>query len=178
MSIHSISGMRVADLRALDPPFSPKRRDGGPYGWLTPYLAEMASASPAFASRILSLPRDELHFIAMTLALCPDPEGVDLAAFARAIGREQRSHIFSRFAPGQDARIVRLAGKLSGKHWRAPTYRRLAELYAEPKARKALQHMPAISRRAVVTLRRLPPPYRTRADRRARSRRAVRLWRA
>jgi hypothetical protein len=35
-------------------------------------------------------------------------------------------------------------------------------LDAEPQARKALAHLPAITRRAVLTLARLPAPYRTR----------------
>lgn len=141
---------------------SPLRRAGGPYGWLTPYLAALAARNPSIAARILSLPRDELHFIAMALALMGEardaPESAD--ALAAAIGRDRRESILGALAMGFDPKLARLCGKLAGRPWRAPTYRQLAALWAEPHARKVLAHLPAITRRAVRTLTRLPAPYR------------------
>jgi hypothetical protein len=136
------------------------RHAGGAYGWLTPHIAEMAASAPSISSRALSLPRDELHFIGLVIALASAP--VDLAALARAIGREPRATILASFAPACDARLARLVPKITGRPWRAPTYRRLAMLYAEPHARKVLSHLRAITRRVVLTLWRLPAPYRTR----------------
>ncbi len=139
-------------------------RSGGPYGWLTPYIAAIAAVNAHVAARILSLPRDELHFIAMALALMGDArhDASAVAALARPIGAVRREAILAQFAPDADPRLARLVPRLAGRPWRAPTYARLAALYAEPHARKTLSHLPAITRRAVITLARLPAPYRTR----------------
>lgn len=143
-------------------PFTPPRsREGGPYGWLTPYLAAMAARSPSIASRLLSLPREEVHFIALTLALARDP-ACAAASLAETMGRARRAEIFAALTPGFDPRLAKLTGKLAGRVWRPASYRRLAALYAEPHARKALAHLPAVTRRAALTLARLPAPYRTR----------------
>ncbi len=155
---------------------APKRREGGPYGWLTRYLAVMAGANTAIAARLLSLPRDELHFIAMTLALMRDVESrARVEDFARAIGRDRRETILRNFAPDFDPALARFCPKLAGKPWRAASYRRLAALAAEPHARKTMRHLKAISRRDVVLLSRLPPAYRKRGVlKMVRSRRAFR----
>lgn len=139
---------------------APQRRAGGPYGWLTPHIAELAAHNPMIAARILSLPRDELHFIALVLSFARYRDGVDHAALAGALGRDPRAKILAEFAPDCDSRIARLAGRLAGRPWRAPTYRRLAALYAEPHGRKLLAHRSVITRRLVRTLSRLPAAYR------------------
>jgi hypothetical protein len=147
---------------------APKRRPilvdiGGPYSWLTPYIATMAGANESIAARILSLPRDELHFIAMTLAFMRDAENpARIEDLARAIGRDRREAILRAFAREADPKLARYCARLAGKPWRAASYRRLAELVAEPHARKLLRHMKAISRRDVLMLTRLPPAFRTR----------------
>ncbi len=147
---------------------APKRRPilveiGGPYRWLTPYIATMAGVNASIAARILSLPRDELHFIAMTLAFVRDAENpARVEDFARAIGRDRRENILRDFAPDFDPVLARCCAKLAGKPWRATSYRRLAALAADPHARKTMRHLKAISRRDVLALSRLPPAYRTR----------------
>ncbi len=148
-------------LPLAPPQLSP--RSGGPYGWLTPYIAAIAGENAAVAARLLSLPRDELHFIAMALALMGDArlDAGAVAQLARAIGVDRREAILARLAPGADPRLARLAPRLAGRPWRLPTYERLAALFAEPNARKTLSHLPAITRRAVITLARLPAAYRT-----------------
>jgi hypothetical protein len=144
-----------------DAPLLARRKNGGPYGWLTPHIETMAAANPAIASRVLSLPRDEMHFIALAIALTgEDPAPACLRAFAQQIGCAPREAILRDFA-GVDGRMARLCSKLAGRPWRAPTYRRLAALFVEPHARKVLAHLPAITRRSVLTLSRLPAPYRT-----------------
>lgn len=134
----------------------------GPYGWLTRYIASIAANNTDFARRVLFIPRDELHFIALCLSLMgskrDDPDHV--AAFARGIGIRARKAIFAEFAPDADAKIVGLAGKLAGKPWRASSYARLAMLYSEPHARKTLNHLPHITRWQLIALARLPAPYR------------------
>jgi len=140
-----------------------KFRRGGPYGWLTPWLSLMTSANASIASRILSLPRDELHFIALTLALMGEArnDAARLGAFASALGCRRREAILAEAAPDVEARLARLCGKLAGRPWRPATYHRLAALAAEPNARKTLAHARKITRRDVLTLARLPPAYRT-----------------
>lgn len=162
MTIHvTVDG---AEPRSRVVPNAPKRRAGGPYGWLTPYLATIAGANASIAARILSLPRDELHFIAMALAFMGDArdDRARVDAFSRALGRDKRETILRDVAPEFDPLLARFAGKLAGKPWRAATYRRLALLAAEPHARKTLGHLASPSRRDVLYLSRLPPAYRTR----------------
>jgi hypothetical protein len=139
-------------------------KGGGPYGWLTPFLAAIAARNSDVSSRLLFLSRGELHFIALTLALMGErrEDANALEMLAAALGREPRETILARAAPDAEPRLARLAGKLGGKPWRPPTYHALAALHAEPHARKVLTHLPVITRRAVMTLARLPAPYRTR----------------
>lgn len=143
---------------------APKRRDGGPYGWMTPYLAAIAGQNASVAARVLSLPRDEVHFIAIALSLMGEArdEAPRLDAFARDLGRLNREEILRAHAPAADPRVARFCGKLAGGAWRARTYLRFAELLAEPNARKTFQHLPAVTRRSVIALWRLPAAYRTR----------------
>lgn len=156
----------VAILRAAPPAVADveRPRAGGPYGWLTPYIAAIAATNAAVAGRVLFLPRDELHFVAMTLALMGErrDDPAALGALAQGLGREKREVILARAAPGADPRLARLCARLGGKPWRPPTYAALAALHEEPHARKVLAHLPAITRRTVLTLARLPAPYRTR----------------
>ncbi|MEO1241009.1 MAG: hypothetical protein AAFX54_03800 [Pseudomonadota bacterium] len=134
----------------------------GPYGWLTPYLEKIAAHNAGVAARLLRLNRTELHFIALCVALMGDKrdDADHLAAFASGIDRRTRKALFAEFAPAMDARLVRLAGKLGGRPWRARSYQRLAALYAEPHARKTLNHLPHITRWHLIALGRLPAPYR------------------
>jgi hypothetical protein len=143
----------------------PECRAGGPYGWVTPYVSTIAASNAGVAARLLSLPRDDLHFIAMALAFMTDAREDELVLqrFAQALGRVNREAILRDFAPTFDPRIARLCGKLAGKPWRAASYLRLAELMDEPHARKTLLHLKAISRRDLIALARLPFAFRTRA---------------
>lgn len=164
MTIQLNGAETAPDLRLAIFAPAPDQKSGGPYGWLTPYLAAITAANPGVAARILSLPRDELHFIAMALSLMgaarDDP--MRLHDFARAIGRKKREIILAEAAPYIDSGLARFCGKLAGRPWRPSTYVRLSTLAAEPHARKTLGHLKAITRRAVLTLARLAPPYRTR----------------
>jgi len=138
---------------------------GGVYGWLTPAIEKIASCNAELATRQLRLPRSELHFIALCLSLmgekARDPD--HLAAFARGYNIISRRHLIDHFGGrGKDsAALVKLCGKLAGAPWRAPTYLRLASLLEDSIARKTLRHLPVISRRQVLTLKRLPPAFRT-----------------
>ena len=164
MTIHILTDAVAPPCARTDFHSPLKLKRGGPYGWLTPYLSLMAQDNAAIAANILSLNRDELHFIAMTLAFSDDlrRDRARLGDFARAIGNRRREAIVREFAPDADPRLARFASKLAGKPWRAVTYHRLAALAAEPHARKTLGHLPSISRRNVVMLSRLPAAYRTR----------------
>ncbi len=161
MTFQPINGVRAGPRAAFEPPVD--MRAGGPYGWLTPAIAAIANHDPAFARRALFLTRKERHAIALILALMGE-RGTDpdhLAAFARDYGRLDRRTLLAAMAPGRDAAVMKLVSKLAGAPWRAPTYRRLADLFADKTARKVLRHLPAITRRHVLTLARLPDGYRT-----------------
>lgn len=136
----------------------------GPYGWLTPYVAQLAASNADIAARLLILSREELHFIALVLSLMGDrrhdPHAV--ADLASALGRTRRQSILGVFLQDADPGLVKLAAKLAGRPWRAPAYVRLASLWGEPHARKVLAHLPTVSRRQATTLAHLPEPYRTR----------------
>lgn len=136
----------------------------GPYGWLTPMIAAIAAHDPAFSARVLYLPRRELHFIALCAALMGEGvRDVDrLSTFARSYGTMERKTLVAAFdTVGVDSSIARLAPKLAGAVWREPTYRRLAGLFIQPSGRKLLRHLPAVTRRHVLMLGRLPPTFRT-----------------
>ena len=136
----------------------------GPYGWLTPAIAAIAAHDQNFASRTLFLERSELHFIALCVALMGDKaRDVDhLASFARNYGVMERKTLFAAFdETGVDGSIVKLVPKLAGRLWRAPSYRRLAQLFMQPCGRKVLRHLPFITRRQLLTLGRLPDAFRT-----------------
>lgn len=150
-------------FHTLARPVAAPRAAGGPYGWLTPYVAAIAAHNPDVAARALMLSRAELHFIALALSLMGErrDDADHLGAFARALGRTPRRSTLADFAPGADPRLAGLTGRLAGRPWRAPAYLRLAALWAEPHARKTLLHLRRITRRHTLTLARLPAPYRT-----------------
>lgn len=141
---------------------------GGAYGWLTPYIASMTAHNENIRARALILPRGELHFIALCIALMGDKarDTDHLAAFARDYGSTPRKTLLTAAGRLGDAPthagLVKTSFRLAGEVWRAPTYRRLAVLYDEENARKALSHMSFITRRHVIHLARLPAVYRTR----------------
>jgi len=147
--------------RSVTPAFACAQA-GGAYGWLTPYLAQIAMHNRSIATRILDLPRAELHFIALTLALMGDKrdDPDHLAAFARGLGVRTRKSLLCDFAPDATPHLAQLATKLAGRPWRATSYRRLAALFAEPHARKVLNHLPYITRWRSIVLGRLPAGYR------------------
>jgi hypothetical protein len=142
---------------------------GGAYGWLTPYLAIMAANNGDLAADLLTLPRKELHFVAMTLSLMGmgRNDADHLAAFARGLYTVSRRTLIEDAcllgkiepAPG----LAKLPAQLSGRVWRPASYRRLAALMHEPSARNALRRLPRITRGRVIMLARLPDAYRTHA---------------
>lgn len=136
----------------------------GPYGWLTPYVAQLAANNAEIASRVLILTREELHFIALVLSLMGDgrEDPCAIADLARALGRVPRKTVLCNFAPCADPGLTKLAAKLAGRVWRPSAYARVAALWSEPHARKVLAHLPSVSRRQAAMLARLPAPYRTR----------------
>lgn len=155
----------------------PERRAGGPYGWLTPYLATIAASNAGVAARLLSLPRDELHFIAMALAFIGEArdDAATLRRFADALGRVNREAILRDFAPAVNPKLARFCVRLAGAPWRPASYRRLAELATESHALKMLRHSTAITRRDLLMLSRLPNAFRKRSVlKRARLRRTFR----
>ena len=140
---------------------------GGAFGWLTPYLAAIAAHNADVAARAFYLHRDELHFIALCLALMGNgrDDADHLGAFARGLGVVSRRTLVANSAalgridpaPG----LYRLHGRLSGSVWRPASYRRLNDLMNEPHARRVIRHLPSIGRRTLATLWRLPAAYRT-----------------
>ena len=150
----------IDGVRAAAPP--PVRPGPGAYGWLTPTIAALARECDDVAENALAMPRESLHFIALTLAMmgpaAHDPD--HLAAFARRYACTSRRKLFGEFTRA-DPRLVKLVKRFAGKPWRAPTYRRLAALYEEPAARKTLAHCPAITRARLRALSNLPPAFRT-----------------
>ncbi|MEO1137368.1 MAG: hypothetical protein AAFW68_12310 [Pseudomonadota bacterium] len=156
MTFHEESGAACA----LHAHATPVR--SGIYGWLTPYLAQIAEHNAGFAERILRLCRTELHFVALCITFMGErrDDADHLAAFASGIDRRTRKALFAEFAPEMDVRLVRFAGKLGGRPWRISSYQRLAVLFAEPHARKTLRHMPHITRWHLIALARLPAHYR------------------
>ncbi len=136
----------------------------GPYDWLTPAIAAIANHDQDFAMRILTLRRSELHFIGLCVALMGDKalDDLHLNTFARAYPVMARKTLISAFSSVDvDGAIVKLVPKLAGAPWRACSYRRLVDLFAETAARKVLRHLPMITRRHVLTLGRLPVAFRT-----------------
>lgn len=140
---------------------------GGPYGWLTPYVAQLAARNPGVAARVLRLRRNELHFIALCVSLMGErrDDADHFAAFARDYDRLRRRIVLRNCAIGADhpvsPRLADLAQKFAGSIWRPSAYRRIAALYEEPRARKTLAHLPSISRRQALVLARLPAEFRT-----------------
>ncbi len=144
-----------------------KASTGGPYGWLTPYIATIAAQNDGVAARVLMLRRDELHFIALCLALMGETrdDADHLGVFARGLGVLTRKALMANAADLGGVRIVPALAKLpahfAGGVWRPASYLRLAALMNDPASRKTLTHMPRITRRDVLTLGRLPEAYRT-----------------
>ena len=137
---------------------------GAAYGWLTPAIEAIAAHHDGFAARVLHIPREELHFIALIVALMGDKarDADHLAAFAREYGYTPRRKLAAKFSfVIPDEGVAKLAPKIAGSLWRAPTYVRMAALFHEENARKVLRHCKSISRRTVLTLSRLPAEYRT-----------------
>lgn len=165
MTIQNIKGTKAA--ARLPAVRVPTTLTGGPYGWLTPYIAAIAAHNAEFAVRVLTLRRDELHFIALCLSLMGDKrnDADHFGAFARGFGVVTRKTlaVSSGELGGREVcgGLAKLATHLSGSLWRPATYLRLADLMNEPTARKTISHLPHISRRDVMTLGRLPYAYRT-----------------
>lgn len=136
--------------------------ESGVYGWLTPYLSRIAAHNPHIAARVLSLPRSDLHFIALVIALIGDKrdDADHLRAFARGLGVRTRKSLMMEFAPHAAPKLAELSHKLAGRPWRIASYQRLSRLYEEPHARKCLSHLQTITRWDLVKLARLPEPYR------------------
>jgi len=134
---------------------------GEAYGWLTPAIEAIAAHNQTFAARVLHIPREELHFIALVIALMGGKasDADHLAAFARSYGVLARRTLLTAFldtsGPAVSPSIVKLAPKFAGGIWR-----RLAALFSETSARKVLRHRKMITRRLVLTLTRLPAEYR------------------
>ena len=163
MSIHVL---KTADAPSRARPLTHRFEappHGGVYGWLTPFVADIAARNSAFARRVLNLPRDEIHFIAMVLSLMTDGAraAIGVEILARSIGVNSRERILGELAPHIDPRFARFARKLGGGVWRPVSYRRLADLALEPHARKTLGHLRTVTRRDIITLARLPAAYRT-----------------
>lgn len=166
MTFQPITGVRPAAERSG--PTGHGGAHGGAYGWLTPYITALAAHNEDVRARALTLPRGEVHFIALCIALmgdkAQDPD--HLAAFARSYGTLSRKTLLATAAglgrmPAHSS-LAKAAFRLAGSLWRAAAYRRLAALYEETNARKALAHLPFITRRQVMQLARLPEAYRTR----------------
>lgn len=157
MTFQPIKGVRPAAMSA-----------GGAYGWLTPYIAAMSAHNEDIRARVLTLSRGELHFIALCISLMGDKaqDADHMAAFARSYSILSRKTLITTAAELGDATahpvLAKTVFRLAGEVWRAPTYIRLAWLYEEATARKALSHMPFITRQHVMQLSRLPEVYRTR----------------
>lgn len=140
---------------------------GGAYGWLTPYLVFIASHNADISARVLFLRREEVHLIAMCVSLMGEMRGdVDhLAAFARGLGAISHRTLIENAAHlggvPISSGLAKLTGKLAGGVWRPVLYQQLAQLMLETSARKVLRHRPFVTRRDVMTLRRLPVAYRT-----------------
>lgn len=156
MTFQSINGVHPAACAA-----------GGPYGWLTPYVAGLAAHNDLMRARVLYLPRSELHFIALVLSLMGNArdDADHFAAFARSYGVVTHKTLIANAADLGRVEVLptlaKIAPNLAGSVWRPATYLRLAALMNEPHARKTLRHTPRITRRVVLTLVRLPVEYRT-----------------
>lgn len=149
---------------------TPASRDAearGIYGWITPQLAQMAKENEAFGVRILTLQREEQHFLALCLSLMGDArhDADQLTHFSQRYGNTARRKLIDDscalgrigVVPGLD----KMPGKLAGRIWRPATYRRLAQLLGDASANKLLRHKRRISRGDVSTIGRLPTEYRT-----------------
>ena len=161
MTFQPIAGVRPAVRSSI-------RANGGAYGWLTPYIASLATHSEDIRARVLVLPRGELHFIALCIALMTDkaqaPEHV--AAFAHSYDTLSRKTLLATASelggiPAHTS-LSKVAWRLAGRIWRAGAYRKLTALYEDANSRKTLRHLPSITRRHVALLTRLPTAYRTR----------------
>ncbi|MBI1391563.1 MAG: hypothetical protein GC152_02370 [Alphaproteobacteria bacterium] len=154
-------------VRGALAPWPPDGADtalGGAYGWLTPHVAAIAGVNPDFARRALVLERSELHFIALAISLM-EPSGLErreVEALGRRIGVAPRDAVLAAAAPAGTRGMASVVGRLVGKVWRPPTYRRLAALMANAETAKAIRHMKNVSRRDIRTMTRLPDGYRTR----------------
>lgn len=134
-----------------------------PYGWLTPYFAQLATLDEKFAARILTITREEQHFIALTLAMmgARRDDTDHFNAFASQIGVLTRKTFFATMAPACDAALCNLAAKLRGRVWPIKDYDLLAQMFANGQARKTLRHRSHIHRRHVRRLGTLPAGFRT-----------------
>ena len=167
MTFQDISGHRRVRAPHAAPAIA-ARDTGGAYGWLTPYMAGLAAHNEEIRARILSVPRAELHFIALCVSLMGAARGDadHFAAFARSYGViSRRTQIDAAAALGGVAvtpALAKVAPRLAGDVWRPATYLRLAALMNDPQARKTLAHLPRLTRGRVIVLARLPAGYRTR----------------
>lgn len=157
MTYQEIDGVRPASAIA---------KAQGPYGWLTPYIAAIAAVDEDFSARILVLPREERHFIALIITLMGDKAGDSdhIAAFARSYHRLSRRTLFASFAgPHHPAGILNLLPKLAGDVWSPARYALLAEIFDDGQARKTLRHLKQIKRSHVKRLAMLPTGFRSHA---------------
>ncbi|GEM_PF-1408362 len=166
MTFQDISGSRAVRNLADASRFA-ARETGGPYGWLTPYIASLAAHNEAIRARVLAIPRAELHFIALCVSLmgAKRDDADHFAAFARSYGVISRRVQLAIAAElgGAEAcpALAKAAPKFAGGVWRPATYLRLAALMNDAQARKTLAHLSAITRGKVIVLARLPAGYRT-----------------
>ncbi|MEL6378302.1 MAG: hypothetical protein AAGK25_04405 [Pseudomonadota bacterium] len=118
MTFQSMTGFRGALVA----------REAGPYGWLTPFIADIANQHPAFASQVLCLTRAELHFLGLaSVAINIHPDGADRReAFVRAYATVERRVVLTRYAfGGNRARataVLKLSRKIAGDLWRPASY--------------------------------------------------------
>jgi len=145
---------------------------GGIYGWLTPVIAGIAEINTEFARRVLSISRNEQHFIAMCYVLmneCQLPPTEETLrsekfhSFARGYGSLSRRVLLEISNPDTSPKFAKLTQKFAGAIWQPITYRRLARLCDDDECYKTLSHLPSIARRQILTLGRLPQGYRNRA---------------
>ncbi len=155
MTYQEIDGVRPAFVFA---------KAQGPYGWLTPYIAAIAAVDEDFSTRILVLPREERHFIALIITLMGDKAGDrdHVTAFARSYHRLSRRTLFESFAgPHGPAGILNLLPKLVGDVWSPARYTMLAEIFSDDQARKTLRHLKKLKRSHVKRLSELPMGFRS-----------------
>ncbi|MEM1194004.1 MAG: hypothetical protein AAGH42_11500 [Pseudomonadota bacterium] len=157
MTFQSMTGFRAAI----------STRETGPYGWLTPFIGDIANQHPEFASRILCLSRAEVHFLGIAyvaMTLCPDARA-RRDGFVRAYTKMKRRTLLLRFAfvgnPARATMILKLSRKFGGDLWRPASYIRALTFSKCPNTVKTLRHSPTITRRTLLDLQALPQVYRT-----------------